>query len=392
VYPFKAILIGNDESILPNVRRELCNQDVEIEHEYPNVSSTIENLSLHVDEDRLFICKIDSDDPSSKLRRLSGAFAGRPIIVLVDSGVDAPFVVHAMRDGAAQVVMLPWVTADFHEALSSVAAQFGHSAAASRVIAVSGAHGGVGATTLAVNLAYEFAQAFQYDTIAAEISFNSCVMASHFNIEPKHTTLDLVENDQDIDVYSVHKALVRFSDKLSILSGPSFVVKAFQVEEKKVLHLIQSLRKLAKVVILDVPSTLDDLQMLTLDAADDVVLVADQSVPSLQLTREALRLGIRSYSPTVVINQFDSNVQGFDAARIKNVLSIDAVRTVALDQVAVMSAVNCGQPLRLRFPRSRALADINALARDLSELGDLGNSPVKAEGLMTSLGHVLGIC
>jgi pilus assembly protein CpaE len=392
MYPFKAVLIGQDESILPSLRRELSNQNVEIEHEFPDVLSTLENLSLHHDESRLFLCQTDAEHQGDCLKRLSGAFVGRPIIALIEGELNSASVVHAMRDGAAQVVLLPLDIEDFQQALTMVAMQFGHTSSTSKVIAITGAHGGVGTTTLAVNLGYELAQTYQLETIVAELSFNYGVLASYLTIDPLFNTRELLQYGQEIDVYLTKKALVPFGDRLSILAGPPHAVKPLHVDLSTISHLIDSLRQLAQVVILDVPSTLDEAQFTALNAADEVVLVADQTVPSLQLTAEALRLGIKAHSPWVVINRFDPKIQGLDAERIKRSLSIDNLRTISDDHEAVLSSVNCGQPLRFRFPKSKALTEIDALAQDLLQVNQPVRAPVGIVSMLRNFGHSLGVC
>lgn len=392
MYPLKAVIISQDESILPSLRRELANQNVEIEHEFPDVLSTIENLSLHHNESRLFLCQIDAEHQGDWLRRLSGAFGGRPIVALIDGELNSASVMLAMRNGAAQVVLLPMEIEDFQQALSMVAMQFRHASGSSKVIAITGAHGGVGSTTLAVNLGYELAQTYHQETIVAELSFYHGVLATYLTIDPQSNTLDLLKFGKDIDVYLTKKALVPFGERLSILAGPSHAEKSLEVDPSTISHLIDSLRQLAKFVILDVPSTLDEAQLTVLDSADEVVLVADQSVPSLQLTHEALRLGIRAHSPWVVINRFDPKVQGIDPERIKHSLSIKNLSTISNDHEAVLMSVNCGQPLRFRFPKSKALTDIDAFAEDLLQVDQAVRAPVGLTGMLKDFGHMLGVC
>ncbi len=390
MYPLKAILIGNDESLLPIIRRELLNQNVEIDQEFADVAATIENLSLHYDENRLFVCHCDVDHQGDMIKRLSGAFRGRPIVALIEGESNSSSLVHAMRDGAAQVVMLPLDVMDFREAINMVALQFGHTASRSQVIAVTGAHGGVGSTTLALNLAYELAHSYQLETIVAELSLNFGVFSSYLAIEPEYTTLELLQHHADIDVYIIKKALVPFGDRMSVLAGPGHAVPAPDVKPATIARLIDGLRQLAQVVILDVPSTLDDAQLAALNAADEVVLVADHTVPSVHMSAEALRIGIRAHSPWVVVNRFESEIEGLDVGHIKDVLGIDSLRTITLDHDAVNGSINCGQPLRLCDPKSKALADIHALALDLVNIKQ-PVKPVKSTGLMSRFGHALGM-
>lgn len=391
MYPLKAILICSDESLLPVVRRELLNQNVEIDQEFADVSSTVENLSLRYDENRLFVCHCDLDRQEGMIKRLSGAFRGRPIVALIEGESNSKSLVHAMRDGAAQVVTLPLDITDFHEAMNMVALQFGHAASQSQVIAVTGAHGGVGSTTLAVNLAYELAHSLELETIAAELSLNCGVFRSFLAIEPEYNTLELLQHGADIDTYITSKALVPFGERLSVLAGPMHSVTHPDVSPSTISRLIDGLRQLAQVVILDVPSTLDDAQMAILNLADEVVLVTDHTIPSIHMSAEALRFGIRAHSPWVIVNRFDSKIVGLDVNHIKNVLSIDSLRTITLDHDAVNGSINRGQPLRLCYPKSKALADIHALAKDLLNLKQPVRPFRKTEGLMTRFSHALGI-
>ncbi len=391
MYPLKAILIGSDESLLPIIRRELLNQNVEIDQEFADVTATVENLSLHHDENRLFVCHCDVDHQEIMIKRLSGAFRGRPIVALIEGESNSTSLVHAMRDGAAQVVMLPLDNADFREAINMVALQFGHAASQSQVIAVTGAHGGAGSTTLALNLAYELAHSYQLETIVAELSLNFGVFASYLAVEPAYTTLELLQHGAETDIYITKKALVPFGDRLSVLAGPMHAVMAPNVTPSMIARLIDDLRQLAQVVILDVPSTLDDAQLTTLNAADEVVLVTDHTVPSIHMSAEALRFGIRAHSPWVVVNRFDSEIEGLDVGHIKNVLAIDSLRTLTLDHVAVNGSINRGQPLRLCYPKSKTLAGVHALAQDLLKIKQPVKPVAKTAGLMSRFGHALGI-
>ena len=390
MYPFKAVVISQDESVLPVLRRELANQNVEIEHEFADVASTLENLSLHHDETRLFICQPDEVHRDEFLRRLSGTFSGRPILVLTKKELNSLDMMHAMRNGASQVVTIPIEQEDFQQALAMVAIQFGHASSASKVIAITSGHGGVGATTLAVNMGYEIAQTYQCETIIAELSFNYGMLASYLTIQPLFNTLELLEYGEDIDIYLTKKALVPFGDRLSILAGPTQAVKSLTINPKTVSNLIEHLRRLAQVVILDVPSTLDEAQMTALDLADEVILVTDQTVPSLQSTAQALRLGIKSHSPWVVVNRFDPKIRGFEADRLKTALSVEKVRTVACDHEAVFSSVNCGQPLRFSYPKSKTLLDIDSLIQEVVQIQPKPLEPGGLLGIFKNFGLSFG--
>jgi pilus assembly protein CpaE len=391
MYPFKIVLIGEDEKLLPHIRRELLNQSAEVESEFRNIDSAIEHVTLLHNEARLFVIHVDDLTELDILKRLSGTFAGRPILVLMNGNADSSFVVHAMRCGASQVVMLPLSAAEFTEALNGILVQFGHLASQTQVIAVTGAHGGVGSTSMSVDLAFEIAQQYQLDTILLELQQNFGVLASFLRIEPRHTTDELLEMGYAVDLYAIKNALVPFGDRVSVLAGPPHVKTPTHVEKSAITHLIQSVRHLADVVVLDVPSTLDYQQLDVLRAADNVVLVAEQTVPSLSMTIEMLQLGLRAHSPSIVINRYDASLEGLDVGHLRQVLGIDDVRTVINDSAGFHTARNQGQPLRLASPKSKAISDIDAIAEHLLRKKHTCKAQRNHEGIISRVTHMLGI-
>lgn len=365
MYPLKTIIISRDDEVLPEIRRELHNARAEIDSCYPDVASVVEHVSLSHDEMRLFIVHLDSIDDLAALKHLSGVYVGRPVLAVVDGNPSVPAIVHAMREGATQVVLVPFQADDFDEALQSIETQFGHAVGKSRLIAVTGSHGGAGATTLSVNLAYEIAQTFELDCILLELSSSIGVLSACLNIESRHTTRDLLEIGEDLDAYILQHAMVQFGERLSVLPGPFHAAVDFKPSPVARQRLIQCARQLADVVIVDVPPTLDNDQFEILDVANEVVLVGEQTVPSIQMTSESLRLGIRAHSPIVVINKFDANLEGFGTSRLASILKTDRLRTISDDRTVVNASINSGRPLRMIASHSPALSDIDALAEDL---------------------------
>lgn len=391
MYPFKVILIGNDESLLPHVRRELLNQSAEIEIEFRSITSAIEQLTLQHDDARLFVIHLDDLETLELVKRMSGTFASRPILVLLNEDADKSFVVHAMRYGASQVVMLPLSVSDFTDALDSILVQFGHLAPQTQVFAVTGAHGGVGATSIAVDLAFEIAQQYQIDTILLELQQNLGMLPSFLRIEPQYTTDQLLQQGYAMDLYAIKNALVPFGERLSVLSGPLHVKALAQVENSLLSHLIKSAGHLADVVVVDVPSTMDNQQLEILSCADKVILAAEQTVPSLQMTLEILQMGLRAHAPSVVVSRYDSSLEGFDVRHLAKILGIDDIRTIVNDNSGFHAARNQGQPIRLASPKSKAIKDIDSLAESLLSKKHFRTAKKKEDGIMGRLSHMFGI-
>jgi len=270
-----------------------------------------------------------------------------------------------MRDGASQIVTLPLAAADFQQALERIEIQFGHAGNQTNIIAVSAASGGVGSTTLAVNLACEIAQQHQRDTILAELSSQAGVLDSFLALNAHYTMADVLAHSHAADICSVRKALAPFGERLSVLIASPPHRRPLPVDTAELKVLIHSLRQLASVVVLDVPATLDTCQLEILAEADHVLLVTDQTVPALHLTQECLELGVADLQPQIVVNKFDETIAGFSCETLSHAFGLSEIDTIAYDHQGYIKAINCGQPLRSIRSGSPAVRDTALLASKL---------------------------
>jgi pilus assembly protein CpaE len=318
-----------------------------------------------------------------RLRQLTGTFVGQPVIALVDCANDPAVLLGAMRAGAVQVVPLPIVSEDFRAALECISQQFGHAATLNQAIAVSGVTGGCGATTLAVNIAYELASQHSQSVILSELSLQIGKLAAYLDINPTQTTFDVLSEGERIDAQLVQRALTRVSDRFDILAGEYRQISPINVSTPNVMRFVDICRSLTNFAVFDVPCTYDDMYFRTLAIADQVVLVGEQKIPSvrtLKLVCEALDRVDSLRTLHIVINRYDPKMPGFGVDRLKNLLSKDEILTVSNDYASVMASINHGRPLRQESPRSPALTDIDSLVRRLLNLGEKPTVTTPAPG------------
>lgn len=386
MYRLKISLIGCEDELLPHVRRELLNRGATIAGEYADAAAAIEGLWPDVEQSHLFIVRVKNDGDLARLRQLSGTFVGRPVIALVEPAGSGSLVFKTMRAGGTQVVPLPLQREDFAAALDCIAVQFGGAAARARVIAVAGATAGCGATSVALNLAYEIGLRRHINCVLAEFSLRMGSLASYLDVEPQYTTSDLFGRFDGIDSFAVQQALTPIGEFLSILPGPYQAIEPVAPPTDDVLKLVDLIRPLTPVLVLDVPCSYDDLYFRTLAAADMPVLVAGQSVSSVRSAQMVCHeLGPRA--PFLVVNRYDGALDGFTADRLRRLLQPAGLRTVAQDS-ALADAANNGRPLRLQAPRSRALADFARLADELAP-GDAGPATQTRPTFLDRLSRVL---
>src|SRR5205823_460160 len=139
-----------------------------------------------------------------------------------------------------------------------------------RVLAVCGVTGGCGATTLALNLADELARRAPRPAAAGpnepgapgcllvELARQMGSLATYLDLEPRWTTRDLLADPSRLNLAGVRRALGWSGDGLAVLAGPYEELSAPPVPSRSVFQLVDACRRVAPVVVLDVPCTFDE--------------------------------------------------------------------------------------------------------------------------------------
>lgn len=298
----------------------------------------------------------------ANLKLLRRAHPAVPVVALASSDM----LVAAMRAGASQVVTLPLQPDDCESALRTVAEGYTAGTRNGKIITVTGATGGAGATTLAINLAVELGE-LGPSVILSEPTAQVGKLAVHLDAQPTYTISDVLKLEQ-FDPDLISQAMIPLGERVRILAADSANLPSGAPPANAVFGLVEHFRDMADFSILDLPCTYDDTFFGILASADIVVLVAEQRIPSirtLQMLMDFLKKvehGTREVH--LVINRYDAGLTGFGTERLKQVLRVDDLDTVVLDTKAVTAAVNAGRTLRAGG-RSPALDDITRLARKL---------------------------
>jgi pilus assembly protein CpaE len=318
---------------------------------------------------RLFLFYLAEEGELADLRQLRAAFVGQPILTLLSPRADHMLLVSAIRAGASQALAFPPQGDEMRLALDGLGLQFGHAAGAQGMtVAVQSVTGGCGATTLALNLADEIARR-QKRCVLTELSLRFGVLATLLNVRPRLTTYELFGSLEQLDLRRAESALVPFGERLRVLVGPEQLAAPLLVGAQDVLRLVGYLRQLSDVVVVDLPSSFEDLYFDVLAAADHFVMVGEQrvsSVRALRLYHETVERDPLFQRPTLakhfVLNRYDPKCKGFEVEGLRELLGLPQMLTVADDAVGLAEAANKGRTLHQHSPRSRALAGVAELA------------------------------
>src|SRR6185369_14942230 len=111
---------------------------------------------------------------------------------------------------------------------------------------------------IAVNLGYELMHLEKVRSIVAELNMQRGVLATYLNVEPLYVIPDLLSSDCKLDMHMVEKALTPVSGDFFILSGAHQAISQMEVQSRDLQRLLDYLRRLAQVLVLDVPCNSDE--------------------------------------------------------------------------------------------------------------------------------------
>jgi pilus assembly protein CpaE len=284
MYPLRIVLLGIDAELLPNLREELWKASAELESEFQSAYMAIDCLRHYRNQPRLLIIQVSADFQPDAIQRLAATFRAWPIMAL-SSTRDGEAILRLNRSGAVQVLPLPLDCADFHQALAVIGSQYDTGSLDRHVFGVTSATGGSGATTIAANIAYQFAEGIGRPTVLAELTQRIGSLASMFHLEPRVTLPHLIPEIHRVDDYLVDRTLVPFIDRLKIVAGPHELNSLSGAKPEDFLKIVECLRKLADATVLDMQGTHDALEFQVLSVCDKLIVVATQSVASLKSLR-----------------------------------------------------------------------------------------------------------
>jgi pilus assembly protein CpaE len=390
MYALPVVLLGIGEDVLPGLKSELIEALAGVESEFQSSFALIDCLRHYKTQPRLLILQIGTDCQADTVERLADCLRGWPILALLpdDQGEDF-FAIN--RAGAVQVLALPLDPSDFHRALGVIGAQFDKGALDKQVIGITSVAGGSGATTIAVNLAYEIAERLNRSAILAELTLQMGAVTSMLNLKPRVTLPHLLREIHRVDDFLLEKALVPVTERFKVLAAAHDHKAIPSVEPEHVVKIVECLRKLATVTVLDMPGTFDELEFQVLKTCDHVVVVATQSLPSLRSLKsfcESLPEERLVHSLWVVLNRYNSGMKGFTCEDIKDAVGVARVFPVVNDFHAVNLSVNKGRPLRHVAPGTPILHDLNSLIHQLMGL-DHDFSRTNGRGLFGRMLHAL---
>ena len=282
---------------------------------------------------------------------------------------DSDLILRAMRAGIQEFLVAPPGVAEFSGAVDRLVRRGQTEHARGQLLAVYSSKGGLGNTSLAVNLAYGFAKnAPQARVAVADLVVTDGDVRVHLNLRPAYDMGDLVKKLDRIDADLLNSLLTPCSGGVWALPGPDSPELDDVLDASTTATVIEHLRTHFAFTVLDLEHHMSERTLAAMDAADRILLVTQLTVPSLRSTQRTLtlcrRLGYPSEKLLVVVNRYQSG-EVLSLADAADVLKAEVFWKLPNDYRTAAAALMKGVPVPEYAPESKLAYSYAQLAARL---------------------------
>ena len=252
-----------------------------------------------------------------------------------------------MRRGVSDYLIMPVEVLDIVRSISELfnapdAEPLG------RTIAVIGAKGGCGASTIAHNLAWAIARDLATSTVIADLDIAFGTAGLDFNQDPPQDIAEAIFAPDRLDANLVDRLLSKCSDNLSLLAAPAMLDRTTDLTEAALDGLLDILRASVPCIVLDLPHVWTAWSRRTLIGADELVIVAAPELASLRNAKnlfDTLRQARpNDRQPKVVLNQVGLPKRPeISTSEFAKALGTETAAAIPFDAALFGTAANNGQ-------------------------------------------------
>ncbi len=287
--PRRLVAVTDDPDLCDGLNRLADGRGVPLPDILP--SAVLPDLSTEIDR-RTELLLLDVEQVDDPLSATAAAVSDTRARVVVFGRQNDVSLFRALSDaGAADYLLKPIDDTDLKEAIwvgDQAAPLLANPAeeAAPRVNLVMGARGGVGASTLAVCMAWWVAERLGQQTGLVDLDLSFGTTALSLDLLPGRGLRDALENPSRIDPLFVGSAMVNATDALFVLAAEDPLEAPISIEPQALTALVDALKETFPSLIIDVPRTL-------VPAAGELIDCADTATVMTELTLSGLRDAIR---------------------------------------------------------------------------------------------------
>ncbi len=297
----------------------------------------------------------------------------RTSVIVCSSEKGSDGILKLMRAGAVEYLLRPIDQEELRQALQKVGrfwfAEAPEEKVEGKVIAVYYPQGGVGTTTVAVNLAAVLAENGT-NVALVDLNLYSGDISTFLDVNPTYTLSSVTSNIARLDANFLMSVMTRHSSGPYILTEPSEVDESISVTPEQVSRVIEFLKGIFSYVVVDCGGQLAGCTMSIFEHADKILFTTVLSLPAIKNAKRYLlaldRRGFHKDRVKLVVNRYlaKADIQIRDAEKV---LGYPVFQSIPNEYADIITSINKGTPIVKLMPRSNVSKAIINLASQLKQ-------------------------
>ena len=293
-------------------------------------------------------------------------------VIVVSSRTDGQLILRAMRSGAREFLNSPVQIEELVGALDRVVVG-GTGTKRSKtgsIISVAGASGGVGTTSIAINLACALAQNPERSVVLVDLDLSLGDADVFLEMIPDYTLLDVAQNISRLDLALLRKSLTKHDSGVYVLPRPIQIEDAGTISVESFKKVLGLLKASFTHLVIDLSKSYNQLDLAALQSSDHIIMLTQLDLPCL---RNIVRLlaSLESYDGVpdkvrIVVNRAGLDKSQINSSKAEETIDREIYWRIPNNYSVVSECRNNGRPLIRSAPKAAITLSINELAEKLA--------------------------
>lgn len=268
-------------------------------------------------------------------------------LIIMSSDYSTNTIIKALRVGAKEFLPKPVLKEDLIRVLSRVASlAAGEDNSQSKIITIYSNKGGIGKTSIAVNLAEELARVTKVKTALVDLNLQLGDVSTFLNLNPAFDVNYVIRNMLDKSEDLFIKAFEKYKDtSLYVLSDPSYIEQSESITPQQITELFKALKKVFPYIVVDMSANIDANSLKILDCSDWIIFTTIVNIPAIRNAQRCLNLFRSRRYPKdkvkIIVNRYMDN-DDIKIEDIENTLGEKVYWKIPNNYFTIMEAVNKG--------------------------------------------------
>ena len=294
-------------------------------------------------------------------------------IVAISNKTSTETIIKTMRAGAKEFITKPITKTQFSDTVrelsNSPLTNSGDNSC--KIISTFSNKGGIGKTSIAVNLAVEIAEMTKEKTALLDLNLQLGDVSTFLDLTPSFDVCYVVNNLANIDNTNITNALTRYKNtSLYVIADPINIEQSKEITAEQIKALIFELKKTFSYIIIDVGTNIDAKTTTALDMSDVILLTAIVNLPAVRNIQRCMNLFKNLNYPQekikLVLNRYMENEE-IKTSDIEEAVHGKVFWKIPNNYLTMMSAINKGVPVSAVSPDANISVNFRDFASKITD-------------------------